>query len=299
MKVIDSVARMATLARILRKEGKTIALVPTMGYLHEGHLTLAKTAKKHTDVVVMSIFVNPAQFGPNEDFEKYPRDPKRDEELARTAGVDVLFYPSVKEMYPGGYSTYVNVEGLSDVLCGASRPGHFRGVATVVAKLFGIVKPDITYFGQKDAQQLIIIRKMAQDLNMGIEIKSIPTVREAGGLAMSSRNSYLSEDQKEEALALFRSLEKAESLIRQGEKDSKKIIAAIKNMIKDKPSIKIDYVSIVDTKTLKDADTISGEVLIAVAALSGETRLIDNIIVNLPAQNLPKDEIKKRKEVKA
>lgn len=299
MKVIDNVARMSTLARILRKEGKTIGLVPTMGYLHEGHLTIAKTAKKHTDVVVMSIFVNPAQFGPNEDFEKYPRDLKRDEELARGAGVDVLFCPTAQEMYPPLYSTYITVEGLSDLLCGASRPGHFRGVATVVAKLFGIVKPDIAYFGQKDAQQLAIIRKMAEDLNMGIEIKSIPTVREPDGLAMSSRNSYLSEEERNEALVLSHALDKAESLIRQGEKDTKKIISVMKNMIKEKPSMKIDYVSIVDTKSLKAVDAVSGEVLIAVAAFAGATRLIDNIIVNLPAQGTLKDDAKKRREVRA
>src|SRR3989338_8819880 len=168
---------MSTFVRILKKEGKSIGLVPTMGYLHEGHLSLVRTAKKHTDVVIMSIFVNPIQFGPNEDFGKYPHDFKRDEELARSAGVDVIFYPKASEMYPQGYATYVSVENLTDVLCGAARPGHFKGVTTVVAKLFEIVKPDMAYFGQKDAQQAIVIKKMAEDLNMGIDVKVLPKVR--------------------------------------------------------------------------------------------------------------------------
>lgn len=280
MKIVDSVARMSTLAKILKKDGKTIGLVPTMGYLHEGHLSLANVAKKHTDIVVMSIFVNPIQFGPKEDFEKYPRDLKHDEDLARSAGVDVLFNPSAKEMYPEGYSTFINVEGLSDVMCGASRPGHFKGVATVVAKLFGIVKPDMAYFGQKDAQQAVIIKNMVEDLNMGIEIKVMPVIREIGGLAMSSRNAYLSEEERDDAQVLHRSLEHAERLVRQGERNSKKIMSEIKNLIKDKPSVVIEYVSMVNAGDLKDIDTITRETLIAVAAYVGRTRLIDNVIVN-------------------
>ncbi len=281
MKIVDNISRMSTFSKIMKREGKSIGFVPTMGYLHEGHLSLARTAKKHTDMVVMSIFVNPLQFGAGEDLDKYPRDLKRDEDLARVAGVDVIFYPSEKEMYPDGYATYVNVERLTDNLCGASRPGHFKGVTTVVTKLFEIVKPDIAYFGWKDAQQAIIIRKMAKDLNMDVEIKILPTIREKNGLAMSSRNAYLSENEREDALSLHRSLKKAEELIAGGERDSKKIIKAMEEMIKTIPAARIDYISVVDTKELKNMKTISGEALIALAISIGKTRLIDNVIVKV------------------
>jgi pantoate--beta-alanine ligase len=279
MKLINSISRMSTLMKITKKEGRSVGFVPTMGYLHEGHLSLVRTAKKHTDVVVMSIFVNPLQFGSGEDLDKYPRDLKKDEELARFAGVDVIFYPSAEEMYPKGYSTYINVEKLSENLCGHSRTGHFRGVATVVAKLFGIVKPDMAYFGQKDAQQAIIIKKMVVDLNMGVDIKILPTVREVDGLAMSSRNMYLAPSEREDATVLYRALEEAEKAIARGEPDPKNVIETIGSMISQKPSAKIDYISIVDTKELKDVDKISGEVLIALAVFIGKTRLIDNIII--------------------
>ena len=279
MKLVDSISRMSTFAKMLKREGKSIGFVPTMGYLHNGHMSLVNAAKKHTDVVVMSIFVNPIQFGPKEDFERYPRDFKRDEQLASEAGVDVIFYPSVKEMYPEGYATFVNVERLTDGLCGASRPGHFRGVTTVVAKLFGIVKPDIAYFGQKDAQQAAVIRKMAQDLNMGVEVKIMPIVREKDGLAMSSRNTYLSEDERKDALVLYQSLKKAESLVAGGEIDAKRIMKIIKEAIAARPAVKIEYISIVDAKELVELETIKKEALIAVAAHVGKTRLIDNIIV--------------------
>ncbi|MCM8761258.1 MAG: pantoate--beta-alanine ligase [Candidatus Omnitrophica bacterium] len=292
MKLVDSIQRMATLSKMVRKEGKTIGFVPTMGYLHDGHMSLVKAAKKHTDFVVMSIFVNPIQFGPSEDFEKYPRDLKRDEELARAAGVDVIFYPSAKDMYPPGYSTYINVERLTDRLCGASRSGHFRGVTTVVAKLFNIVRPDVAYFGQKDAQQAIVIKKMVQDLNMDVEIKVMPIVRESDGLAMSSRNVYLSEDERKSALSIYEALRKAEGMVASGEIDSKKIIRAIKDVISQKASIKIDYVSIVDTKELEDLPEIKSEALIAVAAYVGKTRLIDNVIVRLSPKILPDSEKK-------
>ena len=281
MKLVDSISRITTLIKMLKKEGKAIGFVPTMGYLHEGHLSLVKAAKKHTDVVVMSIFVNPMQFGPKEDFEKYPKDFKRDEQLACDAGVDIIFYPSVKDMYPEGYSTYITVENLTDTLCGASRPAHFRGVTTVVAKLLNIVKPDVAYFGQKDAQQAIVIKKMAQDLNMDVEVKVMPIVRERDGLAMSSRNSYLSEDERRDALILYQALRKAESLVSDGECSSKKIIKAIKEIIFMKPSVKLDYVSVVDTRNLRDVDTISKVALVAVAAQVGRTRLIDNAIVKV------------------
>ena len=279
MKIIDSISRMSTLVRILKKEGKSIGFVPTMGYLHEGHLSLVKTARKHNDIVVMSIFVNPLQFGPAEDLDKYPRDFKHDEELARSAGADVIFCPLAKDMYPAGYSTYVNVEALTDNLCGSSRPGHFRGVTTVVTKLFGIVKPDMAYFGQKDAQQAIIIKKVVEDLNMGIEVKILPTVREMDGLAMSSRNSYLTGTDRKDATILYQSLEKAEELIKLGERESKKIIKMVQAMIEAKPAAKVEYIAIVDTRELKNVNTISGEVLIALAISIGKTRLIDNVIV--------------------
>lgn len=280
MKLIDNIQRMAMLSKILKKEGKTIGFVPTMGYLHDGHLSLIKTAKQHTDVAVVSIFVNPKQFSPGEDLEKYPRDLKRDEEIARLAGADVLFYPSSEDMYPDGYSTYVNVDRLSNALCGASRAGHFRGVATVVTKLFGIVKPDIAYFGQKDAQQSIIIKRMVEDLNMDIEIKVLPTVREKDGLAMSSRNMYLSEKERKDALCLNQALNKAEAAVKSGERSAVKIIKMMENVIKEKPTARIDYIEAVDTRTLSPIDTVSGDTLLALAVFIGDTRLIDNAILN-------------------
>lgn len=281
MKVVDTIPRMSTLVKILKKEGKSIGLVPTMGYLHEGHLSLVRAAKKHVDVVVMSIFVNPIQFGACEDFEKYPRDFKRDEGLATSAGVDIIFAPRAEEMYPEDYATYVNVEGLTETMCGQSRPGHFKGVTTVVAKLFDIVRPDIAYFGQKDAQQAIVIKKMAKDLNMGVEMKMMPIIREPDGLAMSSRNVYLSGPERKDAAALYGSLKKAESLVKSGERDAKKIARAIEESLKKVPTAKIDYISITDTIMLKEVNRIAGETLMALAVFIGKTRLIDNIIVKV------------------
>lgn len=279
MKTIENIARMSTYSKIVRKEGKSIGFVPTMGALHEGHLSLARTAKKHADVVVMSIFINPIQFGPSEDLAAYPRDFKRDEELARSAGVDVLFYPTESQMYPPAFSTYVNVENITEKLCGKSRPGHFRGVTTIVMKLFHIVKPDIAYFGQKDAQQAAVIKKMVEDLNVDIDIKVLPIVREKDGLAMSSRNVRLSPDERKDALVLYRSLKKAEELVKGGERDAAKIVAAMTEMIKAVPSARIDYISIVDAKELKDMQAIAGEALISLAVFIGQTRIIDNIII--------------------
>ncbi len=281
MKVVNTIPRMSTLVKISKKEGKSIGLVPTMGYLHEGHLSLVRAAKKHVDVVVMSIFVNPIQFGACEDFEKYPRDFKRDERLATSAGVDIIFAPSAEEMYPDGYVTYVNVEHLTETMCGQSRPGHFKGVTTVVAKFFDIIKPDIAYFGQKDAQQAIVIKKMAGDLNMGVEIKIMPTIREPDGLAMSSRNVYLSPDERKNAVTLYESLKRAESLVKSGERDAKKITRMIEESIKRVPAAKIDYISITDTLRLKEISKVSGETLMALAVFIGKTRLIDNIIVKV------------------
>lgn len=280
MTIIDNIQRMSAFSRLLKKEGKTVGFVPTMGYLHEGHLSLARMAKKQNDAVVMSIFVNPIQFGPNEDLASYPRDISRDRELAESAGVDALFYPSEKDVYPEGYGTYVNVEGLTDRMCGAKRPGHFKGVATVVAKLFGIVKPDIAYFGQKDAQQAIVIKKMAADLNMDVDIRVLPTVREKDGLAMSSRNKYLSEAERKDAVVLYKALQEAQSLIKKGERDAGKLKEAIEAVIKKSPSARIDYIAVVDAKDLKDVNVISQETLIALAVYIGKTRLIDNVIVS-------------------
>jgi pantoate--beta-alanine ligase len=279
MTIIDNISRMKTFLGMVKKENKTIGFVPTMGSLHEGHLSMARTAKNLNDVVVMSIFVNPAQFGPNEDFESYPRDIKRDEELASNAGVDVIFYPSVKDMYPEGYGTYINVERLTETLCGAKRPGHFRGVATVVAKLFNIVKPDIAYFGQKDAQQVAVIKKMVKDLNIDLSIKVLPTVREKDGLAMSSRNKYLSSAERLEAAVLNQALSAARIMVERGETSASQVIQTMGSMIKVKPGANIDYISIVDPDTLNDVQVIRGPALVALAVYIGKTRLIDNIVL--------------------
>lgn len=281
MKTIENISRMSTFVKIIKKEGKSIGFVPTMGYLHEGHMSLVKAAKKHTDVVVMSVFVNPMQFGPKEDFEKYPKDLKRDEEMARDAGVDVVFYPSVKDMYPEGYATYVSVEKLTNTLCGESRPGHFKGVATVVTKLFNIVRPDVAYFGQKDMQQALIVKKIVSDLNMGVDVKIMPIVREKDGLAMSSRNTYLSDIERKDASILYQSIKHAEVLIKEGERDAKKIIKSVEEMIRQKSAARIDYIRVVDTKELKDIKAISGEIMVALAVFFGQTRLIDNIIITV------------------
>lgn len=280
MKVIREIDKMKTHSKIMRKENKLVGFVPTMGYFHEGHLNLIRAARKQVDIVIVSVFVNPIQFMPNEDFEKYPRDISRDEELAKSCGVDVIFYPKKEDMYPHGYSTYIEVEKLTDNLCGKSRPGHFRGVTTVVAKLFEIVRPDIAYFGQKDAQQAFVVRKMVEDLSMGVVIKIMPIIREENGLAMSSRNVYLSKSERKDASVLYHALSQAEELIRSGEKDAKKIIKKIRNLVNEKPSAKIDYVSIADTKALKDVKSVKEEALIALAVFIGKTRLIDNIIIN-------------------
>jgi pantoate--beta-alanine ligase len=277
MKTIENISRMSTFVKMMKREGKSIGLVPTMGYLHEGHLSLVRAAKKHTDVVIMSIFINPLQFGPKEDFEKYPRDLKHDEEAAREAGVDVIFYPSLKDIYPEGYATYVTVEKLTGNLCGESRPGHFRGVATVVTKLFNIVKPEVAYFGQKDMQQAMMIKKMASDLNMDIDVKIMPVVREKDGLAMSSRNMYLSDAERRDAPVIYQSLKNAEMLIKNGERDVRKVIRSVEDMIRSRQSARIEYIKLVDAKDLKDAKTITGEIALAVAVFFGKTRLIDNV----------------------
>lgn len=261
------------------KRNKLIGFVPTMGYLHEGHLSLIRKARVDTDCVVVSIFVNPIQFGPKEDFKRYPRDLDRDLKLCRTNGVDIVFTPESKSMFPEDFLTYVNVEGLSDVLCGSSRPGHFKGVATVVAKLFNIVKPNTAYFGQKDAQQAVVVERMVKDLNMPLKIKVMPTVREKDGLAMSSRNSYLKPEERKKARSLYKSLKLAEELYKKGERNPEIIITKMRSLILRHIGANIDYISIVDIKTLKGIDRISGDALVAVAAWAGKTRLIDNVVL--------------------
>ena len=290
MKIIRDIDKMKTYSKIMRKQNKLIGLVPTMGYLHEGHLSLIKNARKQSDVVIVSIFVNPTQFGQSEDFEKYPRNIEKDEELAKACGVDVLFYPEKDAMYPEGFSTYVNVERLTASLCGKSRKGHFRGVTTVVMKLFEITKPDIAYFGQKDAQQALVIKKMIEDLNMDVTMKILPIIRESDGLAMSSRNTYLSSSERKDATVLYKALKEAEGLINSGEKDPKKIIKKMKSVIKEAPSAEVDYVSIVDTKHLKEASEIKGDILIALAVFIGKTRLIDNVVLSIKEnEDCPKE----------
>ena len=253
--------------------------MPTMGALHAGHVRLVRCARKQNSIVVVSIFVNPSQFGPAEDFKKYPRVLQADAAICREEGVDIIFYPSVQEMYPCGFGTHVSVESLSSVFCGASRPGHFRGVATVVAKLMNIVQPDIMYLGQKDAQQAVIIKKMARDLSFGSKIKVVPTQRQGDGLALSSRNAYLSVDEKKDAAALYRSLKLAAELFKSGSDDALLIIRRMKGLLAKYKSVKIDYVSVVDAQTFIPLKKAKRGCLVALAARVGKTRLIDNIIL--------------------
>lgn len=261
-----------------KKEGLTIGFVPTMGYLHEGHKSLIDAARKDNDRVVVSIFVNPMQFAPTEDLESYPRDLQKDSQLCDDAGVDLIFHPQPEEMYTDGFCSYVDMNGLTTELCGKSRPIHFRGVQTVVLKLFNIVKPDKAYFGQKDAQQLAVIKRMVKDLNVDTEIVGCPIIREPDGLAKSSRNTYLNPDERKAALILSRSLKLGKELIESGETDSKKVIKAITDSINTEPLAKIDYVDIVDFSTITPTDKIGKSVLVAVAVYIGKTRLIDNFI---------------------
>ncbi len=271
---------MQRVAEQLRSEGR-VGFVPTMGALHQGHLKLMEVARERCDRLVVSIFVNPIQFGPKEDYRFYPRDLQRDLRLVKQVGADVVFYPDVKEMYPKGYATYVEVEGLTRYLCGRSRPGHFRGVTTVVAKLFNIVKPHLAVFGQKDAQQAFVIKRMVKDLNYDIEVLVVPTVREKDGLAMSSRNVYLNSKEREEAPVLYRALKLAEGLIRNGERDAKRVKGAMRSLIREESEGRIDYIEIVDTNRLEPVKKLKGEVLIALAVYFGKARLIDNIIVKV------------------
>lgn len=279
MIIVNTIEEVRRYVKQWRMEGKTIGFVPTMGYLHEGHRSLIERADKDNDIVVVSIFVNPTQFGPNEDLESYPRDMQRDSEVCKEAGADLIFNPEPSVMYEDNASTSVKVEGLSDELCGRSRSVHFGGVCLVVSKLFNIVLPDRAYFGQKDAQQLAIIKKMVRDLNFPLEIIGCPIVREKDGLAKSSRNTYLSETERKAALVLNRALLKGREAIEGGERDALSVKKIITEVIKQEPLAKIDYVEIVDFDTIRKTDNIDKNVLVAIAVFIGKTRLIDNFIV--------------------
>jgi pantoate--beta-alanine ligase len=280
IEIITTAKLMQARSDQMRRQFKTIVFVPTMGFLHEGHLSLIREGHKYGDDMVVSIFINPAQFAPGEDFESYPRDFERDLELLQKEDVDAVFIPDDKEIYSKRFQTYVELEKLPNHLCGISRPIFFKGVATVVAKLFNIVKPHVTVFGQKDYQQLIIIRQMVRDLNLDIEVVGAPTVREPDGLAMSSRNNYLTPEQRISALSLYKSLQKARALVESGIQDANKIIKAATELIQSHPGTEIDYIVIGDTETLDDAKTIDRPVLMALAVKVGRARLIDNSILN-------------------
>ncbi|NPV59653.1 MAG: pantoate--beta-alanine ligase [Actinobacteria bacterium] len=281
MRIVTSPEEMLRAVKEVKAAGRSVGLVPTMGYFHAGHLSLMRAARAENDFVVVSLFVNPTQFGPREDFKDYPRDLARDSEMAAEAGVDCVFHPRVEDMYPQPYLTYVEVEGVSEGLCGALRPGHFRGVATVVAKLFHIIPAHRTYFGLKDAQQVMVIRRMVEDLNFDIEIVACPTVREADGLAMSSRNIYLGEEERKAATVLYRSLRLAEEMAVAGEREAGKLVAAIRETIASEPLVEPEYVEVVDWGLLKPVERLEGQVLIALAARVGKARLIDNVILEI------------------
>ena len=281
MEIIDTAANMQQRCEEIRLTGKSIACVPTMGFLHEGHLELIREGKRRADVLVISIFVNPTQFGPAEDYEEYPRDMEGDISKAREIGVDIVFTPSVEEMYPVELQTKVVVERVTQHLCGLSRIGHFEGVATVVAKLLNIIKPHFAIFGQKDFQQLAVIRRMVRDLNMDIEVIGVPTLREPDGLAMSSRNKYLNPEERESALCLKRSIDMAHGLTKEGERNASRIRSAIQRLILSHPFTNIEYISICDPFTMEDIDTIEAECLLALAVKVGKTRLIDNSLIKI------------------
>ncbi len=280
MEVVSTVAEVRARVKAWKKEGCSVGLVPTMGYLHEGHGSLITKAREQNDKVVVSIFVNPMQFGPTEDLESYPRDLEKDSAFCESLGADLIFHPEPEEMYHKGFSSYVDMSVLTEELCGLSRPVHFRGVCTVVSKLFHIVTPDRAYFGEKDAQQLAVIRHMVDDLNMDIEIVGCPIVREADGLAKSSRNTYLSKEERTAALVLHRSLEKAQERIDAGEKSAKVIIGEMTKLIEAEPLAKIDYIKMVDALTMQQIPAIDRPMLLAMAVYIGKTRLIDNLHVN-------------------
>ncbi len=278
MRIAETIKDVREQVKAWKKEGLSVGLVPTMGYLHEGHKSLIDKAVEENDRVVVSVFVNPIQFGPSEDLASYPRDLERDSKICEEAGADLVFHPAEGEMYFNDFCSFVDMDELSKGLCGKSRPTHFRGVCTVVSKLFHIAAPDRAYFGQKDAQQLAVIRRMVRDLNFDLEIVGCPIVREADGLAKSSRNTYLNEEERRAAVILHKGLSEGENLLRDGEKSAEKIVAAIRSTIESEALARIDYVEVVDWNTLKPVDQIQGEILAAVAVYIGKTRLIDNFI---------------------
>lgn len=279
MKIVSTVEEVRAEVKRWREEGLTVGLVPTMGYLHEGHKSLIDKAVEQNDKVVVSVFVNPIQFGPTEDLATYPRDLQRDSALCENAGADLIFHPEKEDMYFDDFCTYIDMENLTKGLCGKTRPTHFRGVCTVVGKLFNIVQPDRAYFGQKDAQQLAVIRRMVRDLNFNLEIIGCPIIREEDGLAKSSRNTYLSPEERQAATILHKGLTKGEELVRGGEKNAATVVNAIREVIETEPLAKIDYVEMVDFDNIQPVETIEGTVLTAVAVYIGKTRLIDNFIV--------------------
>ncbi len=281
MRVIRSVESLRRLIQKAKARNQRIGFVPTMGALHDGHSSLMRRCRRDNSLTVVSIFVNPKQFGPHEDFRKYPRQEKADRILAKKSGVDILFCPSENEMYPDDHLTYIDVEKLSKPLCGRSRPGHFRGVATVVGKLLNMVMPDVLYLGQKDAQQALIIKRMIRDLNFPVQVKVCPIVRDADGLALSSRNRYLTEKQRREAVDLYQSLREAKKRMAEGERRAGEIAGMIRSRVTRNTSGRIDYVECIDAETLESFRTAGGKVLIALAVRFGKTRLIDNMIVNL------------------
>lgn len=281
MKIVKTVDEVRAQVKEWRKEGLSVGLVPTMGYLHEGHQSLIKKSVEQNDRTVVSVFVNPMQFGPTEDLESYPRDLEADAKLVESTGGDLIFNPEPEEMYKDGFCSFVNMTGLPDALCGLTRPVHFKGVCTVVNKLFNIVKPDRAYFGEKDAQQLAIIMRMVKDLNMDIEIVGCPIIREADGLAKSSRNVYLTPEERKAAVILSKSVALGKKMVAEGEKDAKKIVTAMKELINSEPLATIDYVEMVDMDTMKAIDEVKGHVLCAMAVKFGKARLIDNFIETL------------------
>ena len=279
MKVVKTIKEVKETVAAWRKEGQEIALVPTMGFLHNGHKSLMERAKKENGKVVVSVFVNPIQFGPNEDFATYPRDIEHDKAVCESAGVDLIFAPEKEEMYTDGFCSFVGMRVLTEELCGKSRPTHFQGVCTVVSKLFNIVTPDRAYFGQKDAQQLAIIKRMVIDLNMNVKVIGCPIIREEDGLALSSRNTYLSKEERSAALILSKTLNLAEDIAKQGESDAKKLLDVMKKNIETEPLAKIDYVEAVDVLTMKPVEKLTESTLVAMAVYIGKTRLIDNRMI--------------------
>ena len=282
MRVVDTIKDVREFVKESKRQGKTVGFVPTMGYLHEGHESLIKKSVAENDVTVVSIFVNPMQFGPKEDLASYPRDLAADSKLCENAGVDLVFHPEPEEMYDGNFCSFVDMNGLTNALCGISRPVHFRGVCTVVNKLFNIVAPDKAYFGEKDAQQLAVVKRMVKDLNMDIQIVGCPIIREADGLAKSSRNTYLSPESREQAVILSKSIFMGKKMIEDGERDPKKVITAIRELIESQSLTRIDYVEIVDVNTMKSVEIIEGEILCAIAVyMADEARLIDNFMMTV------------------